>query len=150
MPYLSVNLLQLIRTGRYKLVVPDFQMSHWGFMMTSSNGNIFRVTGPLCGNSLVTAEFPSQRPVMWSFGVFFDPCLNKWLSKQSWGWWFETPSRSLWRHCNVHWMTGYQDNSPPAAGWHTLLQYQSLLPDAVVIQHLSHWCGFLTLRPTEA
>ena len=28
-------------------------------------------------------------------------CLNKRLSKQSWGWWFETPSRSLWRHCNV-------------------------------------------------
>ena len=22
------------------------------------------------------------------------------LSKQSWGWWFETPSRPLWRHCN--------------------------------------------------
>ena len=26
--------------------------------------------------------------------------LNKRLSKQSWGWWFETPSRSLWRHGN--------------------------------------------------
>ena len=26
--------------------------------------------------------------------------LNKRLCKQSWGWWFETPSRSLWRHCN--------------------------------------------------
>ena len=26
--------------------------------------------------------------------------LNKRLSKQSWGWWFETPSHSLWRHCN--------------------------------------------------
>ena len=26
--------------------------------------------------------------------------LNKRLSKQSWGCWFETPSRSLWRHCN--------------------------------------------------
>ena len=26
--------------------------------------------------------------------------LNKQLSKQSWGWRFETPSRSLWRHCN--------------------------------------------------
>ena len=26
--------------------------------------------------------------------------LNKRLSKQSWGWWFDTPSRSLWRHCN--------------------------------------------------
>ena len=26
--------------------------------------------------------------------------LNKWLSKQTWGWLFETPSCSLWRHCN--------------------------------------------------
>ena len=29
--------------------------------------------------------------------------LNKRLSKQSWGWWFEAPSRSLWRHCNECW-----------------------------------------------
>ena len=28
----------------------------------------------------------------------FDLRLNKWLSKQSWGWWFETLSCSLWRH----------------------------------------------------
>ena len=53
------------------------------------------------GNSPVTGEFPSQRPVTRSFGVFFDLCLNKRLSKQSRGWWFETPSRSPWRHCNV-------------------------------------------------
>ena len=33
------------------------------------------------------------------FDVFFD--LNKRLSKQSWGWWFETPSRPLWRHIDV-------------------------------------------------
>ena len=26
--------------------------------------------------------------------------LNKRLSKHSCGWWFETPSRPLWRHCN--------------------------------------------------
>ena len=32
--------------------------------------------------------------------VFFDLRLNKQLSKQSWSWWFETPSFSLWRHCN--------------------------------------------------
>ena len=32
----------------------------------------------LCGgNSLVTGEFPSQRPVTQSFIVFFDMCLNK-------------------------------------------------------------------------
>ena len=58
----------------------------------------------LCeGNSPVTGEFPSQRPVTRSFDVFFDLRLNKRLSKQQWGWWFETPSWSLWRHCNAVW-----------------------------------------------
>ena len=68
------------------------------FMMTSSNGNIFHITGHLCRE--FTGEFPAQRPVTWSFDVFFDLRLNKRLSKQSWGWWSETPSHSLWRHCN--------------------------------------------------
>ena len=27
-------------------------------------------------------------------------CLNKRLSKQWWGWWFDVPSCSLWRQCN--------------------------------------------------
>ena len=55
----------------------------------------------LCArNSPVNREFPSQRPVTWSFDVFFHLCLNKRLIKQSWGWWFETPSRSLWRRYN--------------------------------------------------
>ena len=71
--------------------------------MTSSNGNIFRVTGPLCGEFTGPftgpGEFPAQRPVMRSFDVFFDLRLNKPLSKQ-WGWWFETPPWSLWRQCN--------------------------------------------------
>ena len=53
------------------------------------------------GNSPVTGEFPAQRPVARSFDVFFDLRLNKRLSKQLWGWWFETPLRPLWRHCNV-------------------------------------------------
>ena len=52
------------------------------------------------GNSPVTGEFLSQRPVTRSFDVFFDLRLNKRLSKHSWGWWFETPSHSLWRHGN--------------------------------------------------
>ena len=52
------------------------------------------------GNSPVTSEFPSQRPVARSFDAFFDMDLKKWLSKQSWRWWFETPLRSSWRHCN--------------------------------------------------
>ena len=71
------------------------------YMMTSSNGNIFRITGPLCGEFTGPGEFPAQRPVTQSFDVFFDLRLNKQLSKQPWGWWFETPSWSLWRQCNV-------------------------------------------------
>ena len=68
--------------------------------MTSSNGNIFRVTGPLRGEFTGPGEFPAQRPVPRSFDVFFDLSLNKRLSKQSWGWWSETPPRSLWRQCH--------------------------------------------------
>ena len=49
----------------------------------------------------VPGEFPEQRPVTRSFDVFFDLRPNKRLSKQSWGWWFETLSCSLWRHYNV-------------------------------------------------
>ena len=70
-------------------------------MITSSNGNIFRVTGHLCGAFTGPGEFPAQRPVTRSFDVFFDLRLNKRLSKQSWGWWFETLPCSLWRHHNV-------------------------------------------------
>ena len=56
----------------------------------------------LCaGNSPVPGEFPAQRPVTRSCDVFLDLRLNKRLSKQSWGWWFETQSGSLWRHCNA-------------------------------------------------
>ena len=47
-------------------------------MMTSSSGNIFRITGHVCG------QFT---------GLFFDWRLNQRLSKQSWGWRFETLSR---------------------------------------------------------
>ena len=54
----------------------------------------------LVGNSPVTGDFSSQRSVTRSFGVFFDLRLSKWLSKQLKRWWFETPSRSLWRQCN--------------------------------------------------
>ena len=53
------------------------------------------------GNWPVTGEFPSQRPETPSFDIFFELCLNKRLRKQSWDRWFETPSRSLWRHCYV-------------------------------------------------
>ena len=73
-------------------------------MMTSSNGSISALLALCAGNSPVTGEFPAQRPVTRGFDVFFDLGMNKRLSKQSWGWWFETPSHPLWRHCNVEWL----------------------------------------------
>ena len=72
-------------------------MSWWRYQMET-----FSALLALCaGNSPVTGEFPSQRPVTRSFDVFFDLRRNKRLSKQSLGWWFETPLCPLWRHLNV-------------------------------------------------
>ena len=84
-----------------QLQVSDMNKNASTCMMTSSNGNIFRVTGLLCGEFTGPGEFPTQRSVTRSFDVFFDLRLNKRLSKQPWGWWFESPSWSLWRQCNV-------------------------------------------------
>ena len=71
-------------------------------MMTLSNGSISALLALCAENSPVPGEFPSQRPVTQSFDAFFDLRLNKRLSKQSRGWWFETLSRPLWRHRNVY------------------------------------------------
>ena len=63
--------------------------------------NTITEDGEIIINAEETKSYIAQRPVTSSFCVFFDLRLNKWLNKQSWGWWFETPSCSLWRHCNV-------------------------------------------------
>ena len=71
------------------------------FMMTSSNGSIFRVTGPLRGES--TSHRCSPHKSQWRGALMFsfDLRLNKRFNKQSGGRWIVTPSHSLWRHCNV-------------------------------------------------
>ena len=70
-------------------------------MMTSSNGNIFRVTGHLCREFTGPRWIPRTKASDAGLWFFFDLPLNKRLSKQSWGWWFETLSCPLWRHCNI-------------------------------------------------
>ena len=56
----------------------------------------FSVLLAICaGNSPGT-----QRPVTRTLDIFFDLRLNKRLSKQSWGWWFNTLPRPLRRHTN--------------------------------------------------
>ena len=71
-------------------------------MMTSSNGNIFRVTGHLCGEFTGPRWIPLTKAGDAELWCFFHLRPNKRLSKQWWGWWFETPSRPLWCHCNVY------------------------------------------------
>ena len=69
-------------------------------MMTSSNGNIFRVTSLLWGEFIGQWWIPittASDVELWCF-LWSTPA--KQLSKQSWGWWFEMPSCSLWCHCN--------------------------------------------------
>ena len=83
-----VLLLNSIRVGHQKL---------WHHQVET-----FPALLALCaGNSPVTGEFPSQRPVTRSFDVFLDLRLNKRSSKHTRHRWFQTPSSSLWRHCNV-------------------------------------------------
>ena len=81
----------------HSVITYIFHDSWWRHQM-----EIFSALLALCaGNSPVTGEFPSQRPVTRSSDIYFDLRLNKRLCKQSLGWRFETPSRPLWRHCNV-------------------------------------------------
>ena len=92
------------------------------------------------GNSPVTGEFPTQRPVTRSFDVLFDLRLNERLSKQSWGWWFETLSRPLWRHimccrCSRHYRQNMLHES------RKIEITKSVLSSCCAML----WCGMLTL-----
>ena len=64
---------------------------------------------PMCGEFTGPGEFLVQGPVTRSFDVLFDLHRNKRLSKQPWGWWFKTPSWSLWRQCNEQKCSPYLD-----------------------------------------
>ena len=65
-------------------------------MMTSSNGNIFGVTGLLCG------EFTGHRWIPLTMASDAELWYFLWSApERSRHRWFETPSRSLWRYCNA-------------------------------------------------
>ena len=100
--------------------------------MTSSNGNIFRVTGPLCGEFTGPGEFPAQCPVTQSFDIFFDLRLTKndWVNNREAG--------DLRRH-RVHydvnvmvsiWIAKY-NSKIPAEGYIYTVAYR-------ILQHIIH------------
>ena len=72
--------------------------------MTSSNENIFCVTGHLCETSPVPVNSPHNG--QWREALMFSlicAWINGWV-KKSRGWWFETQSRLLWRQRNVFYL----------------------------------------------
>ena len=87
--------------GKFNGFPPHY--SWWRHQMET----IFALLALFTGNSPITGEFPSERPVTRSFDVSFDLRLNKRLSKQPRCRWFETPPRPLWRQCNISTFSQY-------------------------------------------
>ena len=120
LPYCDVPFSIVVLVGISR-VVNDFRirhhafycvllvmMSEQGLMMASSNGNIFRVPGPLCG------EFPGHWWIprtkasdanLWCF-LSSVPEYKRW-SKQSWSWWRHRAHYDVivmwWWHALVWW-----------------------------------------------
>ena len=101
------------------------------------------------GNSPVPGEIPEQRPLTRSFDVFFDLRLNKRLSEQSRGWWFETLSRPLWRHRNVeHTSETTRENylKSKLRCWNQVSTSYYFMIERVMIIHNSMWIYFPNLH----
>ena len=69
--------------------------------MTSPNGNIFRVTGPLWGESPGHRWIPFTKASDTELWCFLWSALEQTIEQTIEKQWFETSSRLLWRHCNV-------------------------------------------------
>ena len=99
-----LNILYMLSSTLGDAVDDFFQFYVWALLsstMTSSTGNIFRATGPLCGEFTGHRWIFSQRSVTRSFDVLVDLRLIKRLSKKCGPRWFEMAWRLLWHNCNA-------------------------------------------------
>ena len=87
----------------------------------------FRVTGPLCEEFTVHRWIPRTKASDEELWFFFD--LR--LSEQSWGWWFEMPSRPWWRHSNEFAFLSYSTRQNKAIPGH-------LIPWMLLTREFSH------------
>ena len=98
-PYQDRRVVFIMRFDIYRI---HWNSLHLGWTMMAPSNETFSALLAICeGKSPFTGEFPAQRPVTRSFDIFFDLPLDQRLSKQWRDWWFEAPSRPLWRHCNA-------------------------------------------------
>ena len=96
-PWSNINLAQLMELLKHELCAREVRIKWVKHQMKkiSTFQSLYE------GNPLITGIFPSQRPATRSFNFFFDPRLNKRLSKKPRHRWLEKPSRPLWRHRNM-------------------------------------------------
>ena len=108
-------------------------------MMTSSKKNFPR-GWPFVWRIHRSPVISLTRPVTRSLDGFFDPCLNKRLSKQLRCRWFETPSRSLLRQSNVVMLRWFLDfylmsNTRLQTYWYTNISDLYRCSSAVALCH---------------
>ena len=99
--HLSKWMFSAFHDNKFIYVYMCVCMDVHSFMMSHQMETFSTLLAICVGNSPVPGEFLTQRSVTQSFDVFFHLRLDKWLRKQSWGWWFETLLHPLWHHCNV-------------------------------------------------
>ena len=87
--------------------------------------------------SSVNSPHRNQWRGAWMFSLIC--ALNKRLSKQSWGWWFEKLSRSLWRHCNA-------SRHPACVLAHCHLRDMSVIPNKYI---KTRYGELISLGPNE-
>ena len=98
-------------------------------MTMSSNENIFHITGHLCREFTGHRWIPRTKASNTELWCFLN--LNKRLSKQWWGWWFEMPSCPLWCHCSKNiavktkWLPFYIWHFQILFCWMKLLSFKS-------------------------
>ena len=108
---LETNLIRVSKNIPVHHLYQQFFRHYWTFLWTRYQSlppwwrhqmeTVSALLAICAGNSPIPDEFRAQRPVTRGFDIFFDLRPDKRLSEQSWGWWLETPSHSLWRHRNA-------------------------------------------------
>ena len=95
---LNIVCLMLYYTPLFFYIRSDVHpFIHVCTMKTSSNGSIFRVTGPFAGNSPISGEFLAQRPVTRSFDItLICARINGWVNNREAG-----DLRRYRVHCDV-------------------------------------------------
>ena len=129
-------------------IVVAIHNTYW--RMTSSSGNIFRVTGPLWGDATCEQWIPLTKASDAELCCLFYLCMNKRLGKQSRCRWIGMPSRSSWRHCNgIFWYNCVTSGSNiwvitcPGSGL-LHVRYQAITWTNADLQSVFSACGAMT------